>query len=438
MPDNITDSNNLGSLGASFVNASQQFAVKALSGAVESFTSNASGAISGALKNMVSGSMKPKDAIRGGIDSLLSKSVTDAFGGIEQTGGGSWQSSKYAADFAESWAPKNKFLFKVKFNFNDPFQMDSTATEFFYAVKQVDKPKVTYDYDEVNMYNYRTKVLRMMHYDPLTITFHDDVGNKVLNFFDYYRRCMSPLANSMAYTKDDSTLLEYGGMNFDDFTEGAPKNGGYTAGTGFLPNNQKNILKSIELVQIFAHGADYNKFTFVNPKITNFDFDDLDHDVSDGNSMTASFEYDGLVVSYANSSDFKGLPATYPGDNMQPGSAPKGLSHRPNSGSPFGQKPTYLLSASSPSSGGIPGVKFGGGGGGVGGFLTGIGKSLVQAGGAYMANKASASISKAVMGSSLGKKFQNTAGSASGALGGLASNVIGSGVNVLTKGLFGG
>lgn len=429
---NITDSGVLGEAGKGFVNASQQFAMKALSGAVESFSGRAQGALDDTLRGIVSGGMRPKDAIRGGIDSILSGGITDAFGGIENIGGGEWQSPKYAGDFIESWAPKHKFLFKVRFIFNDPFGsgMDTSAMEFFYAVKAIDKPKVTYDYDEVNMYNYRTKVLRMMHYEPLNVTFHDDIGNKVLNFFDYYRRCMSPHANRMSTMggKPDP-LAEAMGMSYEDFSAGKPTPG-YTAGTGFLPNNQKNILKCIELIQIFAHGVDYNKFVFMNPKITNFDFDDVDHDVSDGNTMTASFEYDGLFVSYGNGrgGNFDDLQS-FPGDNMQ-GRSRKSLPHTTNANEFYGQSVSYLM---------MPGNAQGSANAAAGGgFLTGIGRSLVQAGGAYLASKASSTISKAIMGSSAGKKLQNTAGAASGALGSLTRGIVGSGVNVIAKGLFGG
>jgi hypothetical protein len=428
MTGNIKDESNLGNFGTQFVNSSQEFATKALSGAVESFTRDTQNALDSTIRNVVRGNMSPRDAIRGGVDSLLGGAFTDAFGGVEAIGGGVWQSSKYAGDFIENWAPKNKFLFKVRFVFNTPFDsgMGSEAMEFYYAVKAVDKPKVSYEYDEVNMYNFRTKVLRTMRYDALNITFHDDISNKVLNFFDYYRRCMSPLADFMAHAEGGSPLMEGGGMNFADFKKGGPRTGQpYTASTGHLPNNQYNILKQIELIQIFAHGADFNKFVFVNPKITNFDFDDLDHDVSDGNQMTASFEYDGLYVSYANGREgnFSGLPQTYHGDNMQ-GRSPKSLAHRPGGGV-FGQEKSYLM---------MPGAIAGGLGGG--GFITGIGKSLLAGGASYLGARAAQSISKKIMGSSLGGKLQNTAAVVSGGLGGIANQVVGAGANALAGGLF--
>lgn len=199
-----------------------------------------------------------------------------------------WQSPKYAADLVQ-YAPKHRFIFKVKFIFNEPY---STAInrEFMYVVKEVDKPTVHFEYEEVNMYNFKTKVLKSIKHESLNMSFHDDIQNKVLDFFNAYRRAYSPISN---LTHDQAAVFEDSGMNFYE-----PGTGGINSGSmGLLANGNKNILKYIEVIQVYAHGTRQNTFVFTNPKIESFDFDNLSMESSEGNSLAVQFAYDALYVS---------------------------------------------------------------------------------------------------------------------------------------------
>jgi hypothetical protein len=200
---------------------------------------------------------------------------------------GVWQSSKYASDLI-NYAPKHRFVFKVRFIFNAPYS-DVHNTEFMYLVKEIDKPKVTFEYEDVNMYNFRTKVLKGIRHEALSMLFHDDIQNKVVDFFNAYRTAYSPVSNQ---SYEQAALLEETGMDFYE-----PGGGGIQSSSmGILRDGQINVLNRIELIQIYGHGTRQCTFTFTNPRIENFDFDNLSHESNDGSGLSVSFNYDTLFV----------------------------------------------------------------------------------------------------------------------------------------------
>jgi hypothetical protein len=201
---------------------------------------------------------------------------------------GEWQSIKYASDLI-NYAPKYRFIFKVKFTFNAPYA-GAFDREFMYVVKEVDKPKVSFEYEDVNMYNFKTKVLKSIKHEPLNISFHDDIQNKVSDFFNAYRNAYSPVSN---LTSDQYKTMEAAGMTFS-----APGSTGlYSASMGLLAGSNVNILNHIDVVQVYAHGTRQTTYTFTNPRIESFDFDNLSHESSEGNGMTCQFSYDSLYIS---------------------------------------------------------------------------------------------------------------------------------------------
>lgn len=191
----------------------------------------------------------------------------------------------YAEDLIP-FAPKYKFLFKVAFYFDTNY-IDVQNKEFVYLVKNIDKPKVDFEYEEVNMYNYRTKVLKTVKNQVLSLEFIDDIDNKVMDFFNAYRMAYSPLASLPPSYRG---LYEKAGMNFTDRKL-------LSANSGQLKGVSHTMLRGITVCQIFGHGTRANYFHFTNPKIEAFDFDNMDfEDGSTGNNMNVSFTYDSLYI----------------------------------------------------------------------------------------------------------------------------------------------
>lgn len=127
-------------------------------------------------------------------------------------------SSVYYAQDYDRYAPKSKFLFKVWFQFNEAYEGLLPTLEgqgsfrgFSYVIKTIDKPKVNYEYEEVNMYNHRTKVLKTIRHEPISMSLHDDISNSVMDFFNLYRTAFSPVSR---LTGSQSINVENDGMSF--------------------------------------------------------------------------------------------------------------------------------------------------------------------------------------------------------------------------------
>ena len=145
---------------------------------------------------------------------------------------GSFYASSYAHALAgaTSYRPKLKFLFKVEFIFTqqakDAFPSifgHAGSNDFTFMVRSVDRPKIDFEYeDDVNMYNFRTKVLKKIRHRELTVTFMDDTGNRVLNFFRALMMMQSPitrrqlLRDGTTKPPELGTLSAGNGMQFSD------------------------------------------------------------------------------------------------------------------------------------------------------------------------------------------------------------------------------
>jgi hypothetical protein len=272
---------------------------------------------------------------------------------------GSWYATSYAAAMAgaSDFRPKLKFLFKVEFNFTPEAQKvintvpSLKSKEFSFMVKQVDRPKITFEYEEgVNMYNFRTKALKNIQHRELTMIFMDDVGNRVFDFFRVMMMIHSPITQR-AVGRDGTMLpperiqASYNagsGMAFTKLGENTANkgaaNGKDNAHRGVVNSTFGNSIESIRVKQIFvnpmkglADAAEMVSYDFINPRITSFDFDDLSHESNDVNLLTMVFDYDWMEMVDIGTIGSKTVP--YGDDQKQPMMA-KGLNGAPTDISP--------------------------------------------------------------------------------------------------------
>lgn len=261
-------------------------------------------------------------------------------------GDGSFYSSSYAAALAggTSYRPKLKFLFKVEFvftpeaiaEFPDIFRGD-TAQDFTFMVKSVDRPKIDFEYeDDVNMYNFRTKVLKKIRHRELTITFMDDTGNRVLNFFRGLMMIHSPITRRQLLREqlspearlsppDSRSISQASGM---EFTNGPTPSLADSAIRGTFNSDVGNIISTIRVKQMYVDSGaslgDASKeviFDFLNARLVSFDLDDLSHEASDPNIMTMQFDYDWMEIIHSGSLTKQDTPVyniSVPGVNGAP------------------------------------------------------------------------------------------------------------------------
>jgi arginyl-tRNA--protein-N-Asp/Glu arginylyltransferase len=205
--------------------------------------------------------------------------------------------SPYAMDLIAR-APKSKFLFVVQFTFSEPYvEMSKRFQHFAFVIKQSDRPTVQFDYDDINMYNFKTKVIRKSTYNPIGMRFYDDITNEAMHFYNSYLRAVSPISNM---TKEQIEQFDDGGMNFNQLNQhaalGTPTHN-YSASAGPLLENQKTVLREITLFHVFDGGRLMNSYHFFSPKILELQMDELSMAESgEGNEIGLQFSYDGLYI----------------------------------------------------------------------------------------------------------------------------------------------
>lgn len=253
-------------------------------------------------------------AVEGKIGSILNKggNTGTQMPNINGINNGVWEPTPYASAItsgAGGYDPKTKFLFKVRFEFSPAVaQMASSmgvdiadiSRDLSFTIKQIDLPKVEFKYEEVNMYNFRTKILRNIEYRELSLTFYDDISNHSLNFVNIYMMLLMPITRRMY---GPSSRFEDQGMTFDDVYI-APN----TSYRSSLPENARNVITMLTIEQYYVERASdmvkspldivkLNSFKFTNPRITTFDISDQDHSIgSEANQITMQVDFDALHI----------------------------------------------------------------------------------------------------------------------------------------------
>jgi hypothetical protein len=244
----------------------------------------------------------------------INPAVSGAFGvnnaAAPNRNDGTWHASDYAAGAANSNArPKFKFMFKVQFLFKPNIQNGEVRQlvdllkkdqNFTYMIKSIDRPKVDYEYEDVNMYNFRTKVLKQIKHRALTLSFIEDVGNSVFHFFKLLMMAQSPITRQSI--NNYKTLAEVvaaynsgSGMAFGVGRDFAQR--------GVVDSDIGNIIQGIRILQIYMdHTVGVNDapkavaWDFINPRIESFDLEEMSHESTDFNGLTMQFDYDFMVM----------------------------------------------------------------------------------------------------------------------------------------------
>lgn len=230
---------------------------------------------------------------------------------------GNFYAGSYAAALAggTSYRPKLKFLFKVEFVFTPEAVAQFPAVlggahsqDFTFMVKAVDLPKIDFEWeDDVNYYNFRSAGLKKIKHRDLTMTFHDDTGNRVLNFFRALMMIYSPITRRQLLREggdeaarraapDPSTLLTGSGMQFSAVGNLAAND---TAIRAVVNSSVGNLIQTIRVKQMYIDpseqlGNSYkeNIYDYINPRLVSFDLDGLSYEESATTGMTFQFAYD--------------------------------------------------------------------------------------------------------------------------------------------------
>lgn len=99
--------------------------------------------------------------------------------------------SPYALDLIAR-APKHKFMFVVSFIFNPEYaNLRDVANEMAFVVKKSSRPNIKFQTEDVNYYNFRSKFVTKTEFEEMNMTFHDDMTNNALDFYNAYQHHFS-------------------------------------------------------------------------------------------------------------------------------------------------------------------------------------------------------------------------------------------------------
>ena len=200
-----------------------------------------------------------------------------------------WASKFFSLESGHN--PKNKFSFACALVPKDIVEISQRGAyikgdieNYIHLVKTVEPPKPSFDTEVVDQYNRRRVIQKKLHWEPITMTFHDDRNSLIYAMLvDYMSFYYKDFQNTEAidWTLDTVTDL----INQRDW--------------GYRANGEKYYFHCICLA--WTHGGRGTQVRLMNPIITNIQYDTLDY--SDGSTpleISVTFEYEGIRLSSIN------------------------------------------------------------------------------------------------------------------------------------------
>lgn len=209
--------------------------------------------------------------------------------------------SPYATDIMR-YGVKFKFLFVAQINFRKNY-LGLVNIDPSFLIKTADRPTVTYEYEDINQYNFHTKIVKRSTFEPVKFTFYDDEQNTAVAFYNAMIRLMSPKANNMSELTLSNSGMDFGGLlasatGRDSGTQGIPAYV-HGASVGPLLGTDVSIIESIDLFHVYSGGQKVNQYRFLNPRIVTLGLDELDMSSEAVTEMQMEFAYDAIEITNA-------------------------------------------------------------------------------------------------------------------------------------------
>lgn len=220
----------------------------------------------------------------------------------------------YAVTLGSTHAPKTKFLFVVQFEFhpelisgsNNPYNLRTIAYDAAFLIKTASRPNYNIEYEDVNMYNYRTKIAKALKYENNTFVLYDDNRAHVHKFFTAITRILNPISNmsrgQAIYNEGDQFDI----INGTDASQSTPSDTtaitdyyNFRAGSVAALNVQQmpfNIFKQINLYHVYDYGKKCTVYQYIDPQIARFQLSNMDMADSEPADITMEFSYNMLRV----------------------------------------------------------------------------------------------------------------------------------------------
>lgn len=206
-----------------------------------------------------------------------------------------------AKNYAQSliqYAPKQKFMFILQFTLKQEYASMQNLTESMaFVVKNTGRPNINIEHEEVNFFNFWSRVPKRTVYEPVTMRFHDDMKNYSHNFFKIYLEAVSPIArqgglvDGLGAAPQNHTELENNGLL------GSRRDLQSSASLGAFEGDNTSMIDELRVFQLFDYGRFMTVYNYKNPKILSMNLDDFDmSEGATGNEIEFQFAYDALHI----------------------------------------------------------------------------------------------------------------------------------------------
>lgn len=185
--------------------------------------------------------------------------------------------------------PRQKFLYYATFT-PSPYistnrNFSTWQSGFAFQINKIDRPKTTPQLRDLNQYNRKRIVHTGIKFDPLNITLHDTVDDRVLRVWrDYYKWYFGEgRGKNPATTWKSSVIVPRQNMPVSN-------------GWGFSPPNtvdsDTNFFDTLDIYVFY--GKKFTQMRIYNPKIASIGFDQLDSSSSELSSVEMSIDHEGF------------------------------------------------------------------------------------------------------------------------------------------------
>lgn len=199
-------------------------------------------------------------------------------------------------------APKAKFLYHVVFNIND-VALGSLGSsifsklnrrEFNLLVETVDLPRYSVDYQELNQYNRKKLIQTKINFEPISMTFHDDMsGQTTLLWETYYRYYyQDPNYRVGTYTPKEYSETLYRSSELNKYRYGLDKR-----------DKIQPFFNNIVVNQLYTESGipKTTSFVLVNPIIIDAQHDTMDQKDTGFTKNIMRFAFESVMYDRTNS-----------------------------------------------------------------------------------------------------------------------------------------
>jgi hypothetical protein len=195
-------------------------------------------------------------------------------------------------------SPKFKHLFSAVLNIDSSVSSvinglaNININEINLLCRSSDLPRFDLQTETLNQYNRKKVIHTSVQYQPITLQFHDDNAGLTTLLLETYFRYYYADSNYTSVVGDvpRAYARSRGGINSAYSTQDAVS---YRYGLD-MPAKAQNFFRSIQLLQFHPQNRKtiYTSYTLVNPKISNYQHDNVTQEGSEFsiNSLSISYE----------------------------------------------------------------------------------------------------------------------------------------------------